>query len=335
MDIAFWAAGDDGSSWYRVTNPASALTWRGHRVWASQVFPPSRQHSAEVVVASRIAKPGASLLWRRLKEHGKRLIVDLDDNYFGIEPDNPAYAEWEPDGPLVRQLIENIGLADRVICASEHLARVVRQQTGHPDVRVIPNGLHAAILGWERNYEPERLTIGWAGTADTVRSLPQAARALNRILSYQGTGTRPVLQIVGATREKAAEAGLTHERINSVEWVDGNEHYLRWVNRFDIWCAPYNDTEYNRSKFPTKALEAAFLGIPLIASDTVPMREWVARHGDDCGIQLVSEPHEWGRALKALVDTPALRRHMGERAREVAAGYTLQGLGEVWEQALV
>lgn len=335
MDIAFWAASADGSSWYRVTNPSSALSWRGHRVWASQVLPDSRKASAEVIVGSRVAKPGPSQIWRELKARGKRLVLDLDDNYLGIEPGNAAaYAEWKPGGELHHALIENIKLSDRIIVTTEYLGDVIRQATGHPDVRTVPNGLHASLLGWARDYEPEHLTIGWAGTADTIRSLPMVSRPLSRILDYKGPQGRPVLQLVGSGLEEAAQAGLRHPRINAVEWVDGNELYLGWVNRFDVWVAPYADTEYNRCKFPTKALEAAFLGIPLIASDTVPMREWVARHGSDCGILLAREPWEWSKHLKALVDSPELRRHLGEQARQVATAYTLQNLGETWEQAL-
>lgn len=330
MRIAFWQASEDGSSWYRCEQPAQALRWRGHSVWSSKILPESQIRSADVVVGVRVAKPGPTSVWRRMALMGKRLIMDFDDDYFNINPDNAhAYGFWTE--PETRQsLIDNMQLAQTVTCVSGGLAAELRQY--HPDVRVVPNGLHAQYLSAPRDYSPPRLTIGWAGTASTITEweVPGFVRALGRILDYCPAGGQPPrLQLVGATLETAARYGLSHPRIDAVEWVDPTERYLDAVRRFDIWVAPYRDNPYNRAKFPTKALEANALGIPLIASNIEPYRArpWVAH--------LVRDHHDWGRWLKTLVDSAAARELAGIHGRASAAGFTLQGaIADQWEAVL-
>lgn len=336
MRIAFWQASEDGSSWYRCEQPAQALRWRGHQVWSSKVLPESQIRGADVVVGVRVAQPGPTAVWRRMALMGKRLVMDFDDDYFSINPDNRlAYDFWTQDE--VRQsLLDNMQLAETITCVSEPLAESLREY--HPDVRVVPNGLHAMYLQRPRprgNRHP--LTIGWAGTSSTIQewAVPGFVRALNRILDYNPAGAilspeyRPRLQLVGATLETAMGWGLTHPHIDAVEWVDPTDRYLEWVNQFDIWVAPYRDNHYNRCKFATKALEANMLGIPLIASNITPYRDWPGP------VYLVKDHYDWGRHLKVLVDSYAQRLFTEIKGREAASRFTLQGLGESWERALV
>jgi len=336
MRIAFWQASEDGSSWYRCEQPAHALRWLGHQVWSSKILPESWIRSADVVVGARVAQPGPTAVWRRMALMGKRLVMDFDDDYFSLNPDNRlAYEFWTRD-EIRQSLLDNMELAETITCVSEPLAESLRAY--HPDVRVVPNGLHAMYLGRPRPVGPQHpITIGWAGTASTIQEwrVPGFVRALNRILDYTPSGAlpgpqyRPRLQLVGCTLETAASFGLTHPRIDAVEWVDPTERYLEWVSKFDIWVAPYRDNHYNRCKFPTKALEANTLGIPLIASGITPYRDWPG------SVWLVKDHYDWGRHLKALVDSYPRRLLTELEGRSAASRFTLQALGSHWENALV
>lgn len=341
MRVSFWAASADGSSWYRTDQSAAALAWRGHSTWASQILPVSRRRPGDVIVGSRVANPAAMRFWRELRDRGRNLLVlDLDDNYFAIEPDNPAYSVWHPGSEAVRGLRESIGLSHRVVCTTQLLADAIREHTQHPDVRVVPNGLHAGMLAIPRTFDKPTITIGWAGTQDTVRNLHLAKRALNRIASYRPAGGEQLrLLLVGCTPELAAGQGLDlaawGDRVRYVEWAEPVERYHATVATFDIQVAPYLDTPYNRGKFPTKALEAAFLGVPLIASVTGPFARWVEDAPGACGVALVGQEHEWGSWLRRAVDSRALREGLSQSARANAAGHTLQGaVGDAWEAAL-
>lgn len=333
MHVAFWAASQDGSSWYRADLPALALSWLGHRTWASQILPATQRAAADVIVGCRVAQPGALDTWRDLKASGKRLVVDLDDDYLHTDPtDRRAHAFWS--SPDVRaRLLEAVSLADRVTVVSDALAEVVREH--HPDVRVVPNGLHARVLSPHRNYRPDVLVAGWAGTGSTAAGLGMVARALTRICRYTppaGAWCQEVrVATVGVDHATVDRAGLPADRVHVTEWAPPGDEYLAHLGAFDVLLAGYPDTEFNQAKFPTKALEAGMLGIPLIVSDIRPYREAIT-HGVN-GF-LIREPHEWGKYLKMLVDDPYLRELMGSAARSSASRYVLQSTALQWEGAI-
>jgi glycosyltransferase involved in cell wall biosynthesis len=329
MRIHMWAADEAGSGFYRAIMPGMSLQWLGHLVSGGMRLPHDWA-ALDVVVGCRVAKPEPTMMWQRLKEIGKRLVLDVDDDYFHLDPANPAAVRtW--DTAMLRRLADNMALADVVTCCSEPLAAVLRDYAA--DVRVIPNGLQAQYLGTPRDYEAKDrpLSVGWAGTSSTVAELPEAVRALNRISRYPRPGGGVQGRLVGISAEHAMTLGLKGRRIGALGWVERHEHYMQAVGEWDIWVAPYRDIPFNRAKYPTKFLESSILGIPLIASDIEPYRR-VIRHGEN-GF-LVRHEHEWGRYLKRLVDDPGLRQRVGMTARGEASGSILQAINVQWQAAL-
>lgn len=348
---AFWTASTDGSSWYRADQPAQALGWRGHRTWVQEVLPASVVAKADVIVGSRVSNEAASQQWAAMKAAGKRLILDLDDDYFGVEERNePAYSHWSaPD--VQRRLIGNCLLADVITVASDQIGNAVSDQFNtveadlsgprpnrYPDIVTIPNGLHAGWLGVPRDYDPEVLTIGWAGTAATAHDFDLVLPALAKIMDYcERIGRKARLMLVGLPGKYLADPrlvsiGQRHD-VEHAEWVWPIERYHSVVNQFDIWVAPYRSNAFTEAKFPTKALEAGFMGIPLIASDIAPYRDWFL--GVEAFALIPDEkPWGWGAALKALVDHPHRRQLLGEAARSRAARNILQDKAAEWEAVL-
>jgi glycosyltransferase involved in cell wall biosynthesis len=279
------------------------------------------QTSADTVVGSRVARPGPSAGWRQLKDQGTRLVLDLDDDYWNIDPLNvAAHREWGTK--MLESLSANMALADVVTVVSEPLAEVARQHSDN--VVVIPNALPAQLMSSVRDYRPDVLRVGWAGTASTVHDLPLAARALRKIADRGDVEVR----LVGIDPRQAITAGCMHENIGTFGWIEQKD-YLNVVSTFDIWVAPYRDTPFNRSKFPTKALEAGMLGIPLLASAIEPYADWIDH--DRTGV-LVRHEHEWTRQLKRLVDDPDLRERLGNASRGRASANILQVVNQQWQQ---
>jgi glycosyltransferase involved in cell wall biosynthesis len=99
---------------------------------------------------------------------------------------------------------------------------------------------------------------------------------------------------------------------------------------FDIGLAPLIPSMFNRSKSHIKALEYAALGIPVIASDEPPYRDFVI---DGVTGFLVRREHEWGQRLRDLVNDDAMRESMGVKAREHAAQFSIEKGWRLWEQA--
>jgi glycosyltransferase involved in cell wall biosynthesis len=345
-NVWFFRAADDGASWYRADQPALTLRWTGHATWTTELVVPSIAAKADVVVASRPARPEALRVLENIRtRYGARIVADLDDDYWSMGPENTlAYQSWhlDDDGALLRGLEDGLRQADVITVASQGIREAVVEHAGVPDskVHVVPNGLHASILGLPRDYErglsnDDVVTIGWSGTASSIQGLDLCARALGRIVTKYGDKVR--LRLVGFQPQAASETVRRHLEVSGdiahAEWVPHGDQYLAAVAAFDIWVAPYHNTAFNHAKFPTKALEAGFWGIPLVASDIRHYAEWI-EHGQSG--YLVSEytPHLWSRHLCELIESPELRRKIGEASRSRAVSYSLQEVGRQWEAAL-
>jgi glycosyltransferase involved in cell wall biosynthesis len=340
-DVLFWAAGNDGSSWYRCTQPAEALQWQGHRATVTEAITEFDVRRADTIVASRVANEVSHGLWldlaARPREYRPRLVLDLDDDYFSIDRSNPAYSGW--DAMSLFRLKESILAADLVTVASRGLAEAIQAHTGgHAKVQVVENGLHAGWLAQPRDYEAANrpLIVGWAGTPSTITDFDLAAPALANIVNY-GKGKVEV-RLVGfqdghpSVETMRRKINVQHlGLVQGVPWVPHGEPYLGAVSEFDIWVAPYRPTPFVEAKFPTKALEAGVMGIPLIASAIRPYRDWIIQ--DSSGFKVVdSAPWMWGRCLKRLVDSADLRQSIGEAGRSRAARNIMQSLGIQWAQ---
>ena len=329
MKVLFWTGSNDGSSHYRAELPAAALQWSGHSTRiASQRITQAEVEQADVVVVSRPAQPAALQLIPKMRAAGKIVVADMDDDYFSIdEKSNPlAYRFWSTK--MRENLVEGLNSCDALICASDGLADALMNRL-RPDLPfgIIENGLHAQYLGIPRDYDPEVITLGWAGSQNTAAWIPQMARAVNLALA-----TYPNVRFlsVGIPRIELHRKGIENVqgRVGVVPWAQHGNQYLQTVAAFDIWLAPYSDIPFNRAKVPTKALEAGFLGIPLVASDIQPYRQWAGTQG--AGGYLVKHDHEWSRYIARLVGDAQLRKDLGVHGRGVASRNVMQSLGLQW-----
>lgn len=344
--FVFWAAGNDGSANYRSMLPAVALGWlrpkehgpewsrhRPHEVHVASRPESHLVEKADVIIGSRVAAPEAMEGWRALREAGKRLVLDLDDDYFHIDVNNrTAYAYWTT--AIQNNLRESIELSDVVTVCSEALAEAIYRETKHPNIRVVQNALDAGVNGIPRDYDPELLTVGWAGTENTAQWLPMIKDVINKAARDE-LGRRVYVEFIGCPANYAANLGFRFRKGygRAITFIHDPREYLSELRRIDILLAPYRSTPFTEAKFPTKALEAGMLGIPIIASAIRPYAEWIT-HGVDGFLVRNNAQHEWVRYASALVQDAALRRKMGLAARVRASRNTMQGyLGVAWEEA--
>ena len=332
-------------AWLRpeFDDDGTPLTRRPHKVMVSARLD-NQLAANDVIVGARVAHHDAMPGWRALKGLGKTMVLDLDDDYFHIDPSNAvAYDYWvngKEDGKVVIEggflpnLRESIELSDVVTVCSEGLAESISKTTKHPNIRVVENALDAAVNGIPRDYDPELLTIGWTGTANTAAWLPMIKDVINKAAKDE-YDRRVFVEFIGAPASYISACGFRLRKGfgRAIEFIHEPDRYLSELRRIDILLAPYRSTAFTEAKFPTKALEAGMLGIPLIASAIRPYAEWI-EHGVNGFLVPNNKQYEWGRYTSALIQDATLRRKMGLAARARASANTMQGyLGEAWETA--
>jgi glycosyltransferase involved in cell wall biosynthesis len=314
---------NSGCGYYRITLPLGELGRRGHEV---KLVPGSDVTFAaaapwQLITGQRIDKHDALPLWRRFSARS-RLVYEIDDDVFSVERTN-----WQAYGTYSRADVQDAvahsaECADLVTVTTEPLAEVMRAYNGN--VVVLPNYIPAYACDLPREDRP--LAVGWGGGASHAKDIAMVARDVREFLSrhpqwemrLMGTDYRPTIK---------------HERTTFTPWVDitkdapGFYQAIDW----DIGLAPLDPAgTFNRKKSHIKALEYAARGIPVLASDVEPYRDFVI---DGVTGFLIRYDHDWLKRLEELATDDGLRESMGAAAREHARKHTIEGHWQEWAQA--
>jgi glycosyltransferase involved in cell wall biosynthesis len=323
--------GGSGCAWYRMQMPMDQLAAHGHDVTVASAskdngapgIRASEMAGHDVIVGQRLNSPEGAQVWRSAWSPQSRLVYELDDDIFSITAENfGAYVLF--GRPEVREaVIHAIEVSDLVTASTEQLAAVLRKY--NPNVTVLPNHIPAWVCDLDRPRRA-RPSVGWMGGAshgvDVGLIVSPVRRFLKRFpgwdLRLGGTDYRPTF--------KAGDRGVFSQ------WVQVNKDPEGFYGSmdFDIGLAPVAPSVFTASKSHVKALEYAALGIPVIASDWYPYRDFV-RHGET-GF-LVRHDHEWLKYMSELAADDGLREQMGAKARELARQWTIEEGWRMWADA--
>lgn len=321
MKIKGFARQYEGGGYYRIRLPLDELGRHGHDTVCAAAKSDGDAGDADIVVGQLIgghSDPATIHHWWRGLSKRSRLVYELDDDPFEIETDNPAAAAYGL--PTARDSIAHcIEISDLVTVSTEPLAE--RMRTFNGNVVVLKNRIDASLLELERPHR-DKVTVGWAGGASHLRDLEVCAYGLRKTIDRH----RDVdVHFIGPKL-------FTHvirRPIRHTPWCDSTTDYYKLLD-FDIGLAPLRWSVFTRSKSYIKALEYAALGIPVIASDAEPYRDFVV---DGVTGFLIRRDHEWATRLRDLINDADMRADMGRKAKAVAAGYTIQAGWRDWEAA--
>jgi glycosyltransferase involved in cell wall biosynthesis len=304
---------DEGGGYYRVHLPLGELARHGHQVSVGLARTDSTADGADVVVGQMIGKVNG--WWRRLARDAK-LVYELDDDPFAIEPHNPVYGHYS--NPVAQDCIAHcLEVAHLVTVSTEPLAERMRKY--NPNVVVLKNRIDEHMLTIERPKR-DKLTIGWAGGASHTDDIKSCAHGLRKTLEHHDVEAH----FIGSDFTK-----LIRRPMRFTPWAHKTTDYYKLID-FDIGVAPLVSTTFAETKSHIKALEYAALGIPVIASDATPYRDFVI---DGVTGWLVRYEHEWAKRLRELICDEAMRTEMGAKAKTLAAEWTIQNGWQEWQAA--
>lgn len=347
-----------GCAWYRVILPLTEVARRtGWDVrFATATARPRDMDGYNLIIGQRFNKHDGMGSWRRLRTPGRRLVYEIDDDVWHIGPENwGAYQCYKPES--VRDAAAHTAeVADLVTVTTEPLAQVLREF--NPNVAVVGNHIPDWVLDLPRPPR-DRPAIGWLGGASHGLDIGTVAQPLRRFLNrhpgwdmrllgtdYRDTIKHPRVSYGGwlpvhPAAGEWSQGKYVHPSARA-QWQEGGmrpwsasqerctQAFYRAID-FDIGIAPLAPGGlFQRSKSHIKALEYAARGIPVVASDAEPYRDFVL-HGVT-GF-LVRRDHEWLKYLSELAGDEALRAEMGAKAREVARGWTIETGWTQWAEA--
>ena len=333
LDVFGWLADRSGCGTIRIMQPLDALTSELELKTGYSEGLALKGMMPKILVGQRVCKDRPTAIWGAIaqQENRPKLVFELDDDVWNIDPSNKQAYTWFHHGYEVstglyhavqENLVQTISLSDRVTCTTEPLAELLRQW--NDDVRVVPNTIPQWLTEHDRSRR-DRLTVGWVGSATHNMDWDTASNEVRRFLNRN---PHIDFHIIGAPYGDWLR--LPEDQVVESNWIPNVEDCWRAID-FDIGIAPLRPHVFNRSKSAIKFLEYAALGIPTIASDVGPYADNI-EHGVT-GL-LVKRDHEWQKYLRDLSNDEAMRTEIGSNARDWARTQTLEGNIDKWKAAL-
>jgi glycosyltransferase involved in cell wall biosynthesis len=248
-------------------------------------------------------------LFERLAARGRRSIFDFDDAIFERVSNR-------------RKFPRLIGLVDHVIAGNPYLAEHARAPG---KTTVIPTAVDSVRYAMQptRDTRGRDVVVGWTGLASNYRQLGHALPGLARAL--ERTGARFL-----AISNEPPPPALASLRPEFLRWRPETE--IEDLARIDIGVMPLPDGPLERGKCAYKLIQYMAMGRPGVASPVGANRDVVTEGVDGF---LPDDAASWERAIVSLVEDPALRRAVGERARaRVEAAYSIKAVVPLYKRVI-
>jgi glycosyltransferase involved in cell wall biosynthesis len=244
------------------------------------------------------------LVLNRLRKNAKALIFEFDDIVTLKRSDEGSIRESPTRDRRFRRTVR---VVDAVVTTNETLAEQARRDGAEPErVHVLPTVIDLAR--WEPrpvSAAGTPLTIGWMGTPSNLPSVEILRAPLTRLCRRIES-----LHVKIVCEEPIDLEGV---RLVHTPYTSGQE--VSEVRSFDIAVAPLVEDAWTRGKVSTKLLAYFGAGLPVVASDVNANRLYI-KDGEN-GF-LVGTLGQWEEKLGKLIESPELRRSVGEKARESA-----------------
>jgi glycosyltransferase involved in cell wall biosynthesis len=276
----------------------------------------------DVIICSR-PNPGVCQVLNRFMDAGKKVVIDLDDDFLSIPRSNPCYPTMGAGNVGYHDiLLKTIARATALTVAMPELGKRYRRD----DAIVIPNCYDDENPLW--NLPPMKhdyIGIGWAGTNTHHEDFDLVEKPLiETIQKYPNT--KLVIGSDTKIYERFTELDETRKLYLPAMPFAYFPSFYRYI---DIGIAPLQDTVFTRAKSNIKLIEAGAAGIPYIASNVLPYQSWAG------GGTLVSSEDEWREVLDKYVrmDSSA-RSAIGHEGAMAAQSYKATVIDALWMQLI-
>jgi Flp pilus assembly protein TadD len=241
-------------------------------------------------------------------QQGKPYAVDIDQDYFHLPQEHPAYGHFGPGNPRAMQALKII-LAEAQWVSVPAAGLVDTYQPYSRRVEIIPPFWSRENRLWEKPSPRRRsLNVGWIGTAAERADLLTIQHDLVKFIQETPDAQLILAGDPGAYEafDQLPEARRLFLPASSAEDIP----YL--LSQFDLLLIPLLDNPYNQSRSDQALMEAGVRRLPWIASPIPAYREWEA------GGILIEQSDSWCSAFVRLAGSAQAREELGRAGRQKA-----------------
>lgn len=261
-----------------------------------------------------------------MRKEGKPMILDIDDDIWDIQPDNPAYLILNKGTEHLKNFTSICNEVDHITTTNSYLKNVIRHNTlkGAESISILPNYIDFDIYKHRNKFKDTNdiQLIHFGSTthhADLVQE--DFAKALDRIFKdYPNVK----LMTVGAFNPgykrrwgQRYENGFGDSDVYT--WI--RDIFPKYIGSSDILVVPLEDNIYTRCKSNIKWLEASSAKLPGVWQKIRQYEECIEE--GKTGF-LASTTEDWYTAITKMIDNTTLRKQVGENAFNAAKEHQMK-----------
>ena len=281
---------------------------------------------ADVVVMCHTIDPQHAHILDWIRESGRPLIYEIDDNLLRIPPDIPGL-DYLRDPVRRNALIACLKQADVIRVYSPELQRLLMAYNEH--IEMVSGPLDWSLMPFDSTDSASRRRSR-SGSSTVLNQPPvKIVYATGRMEDQIGRMLIEPLQRVLDAHPNAEltvwgprhEGLARHPQVRSLPLIrDYDTFFARFAGEgFDIGLAPLPDDEFHRCKSNNKFREYAACGIAGVYSDMPVYNTFVA--DGQTGLLVPNTGEAWVNAIGWLVSDNELRTAMGRDAAAYAAAH--------------
>ncbi len=236
---------------------------------------------------------------RAFRKRAKKLIFDLEDNRFLQDETAASNTTGLRSVEKTRYLVET---ADHVITSSPALNDYCLTINKLGNCTYISSSIDTERFVPNNRYSNEhKIVIGWTGTFSTrpyLDLLRPVFIELRKLRDFR-------LVVIGNFSYDFPEMDM-----DVIQWSAETE--VVDLQKIDIGVYPLPMNEWVMGKSGLKAIQYMSFGLPCVASNISTVQQFIVDHENGL---LVENDIQWVEALTELIDSPALRKRVGENAR--------------------
>lgn len=248
------------------------------------------------------------------RKYGHKMVLDVDDNLWGVLPDNSSYEDYKKGSQNIKNFTAICRDVDIITCTNSYLRNVIHHNTGVSldKIKVFPNYIDYSLYNsFPEPRDKYDVVIGHMGSTTHFDSLcqPDFMQGMDRIMKdYPNVKFRTIGHLIPKYKSMW---GARYE--NSF----GAEDLYNWAKLMpqkladiDFLVVPLSNNLYNRCKSSIKFLEAASAKRTGVWQN---LRQYQEVIDGDNGF-LAGNSDSWYNSIKILIDNKKRRNDMAEKA---------------------
>ena len=246
---------------------------------------------------------------------GKKMIIDLDDALWHVNPDNIAYDSLKRvnAGFIITQILRDV---DGVTTTNLYLKNLIHAKTNvsYDKMLTVPNSIDFKYYKYKSPPKDKHdILLFHFGSTSHFHDLsePNFVEGINRIFrDYPNVNFKAIGANIPKLKLKWGERysyGWGHSDV--YKWI--SEKFPVYMDEADIVVVPLEDNVYNRCKSDIKFLESSTAMKPGVYSDIRPYRETIE---DGVNGFIAGTAEKWYESLSILIDSVEKRKEIGTNA---------------------